>query len=173
MRVHHRSPRLIFALLVLAGCGSDETAAPDPLQRQLDQLRDLTRPYQNFETARSAGYRARITDCMSDPQHGGMGFHFGKEAIIDGTARELEPEVVMYEPASNGDLKLVGVEYVVPFSAWTSPTPPSLFGQSFARNETFQVWALHVWLWKDNPGGIFQSWNPNVSCTHASTARVG
>ena len=60
---------------------------------------------------------------------------------------------------------VVGVEYVVPFTAWTSPTPPTLYGESFQRNETFQVWALHAWIWKENPRGTFASWNPSVSCT--------
>jgi hypothetical protein len=100
---------------------------------------------------------------MADAQ-GAMGFHYGKGALIDANVNALAPEVVMYEPASNGQLRLVGVEYVVPFSARTSSTPPTLYGQSFQRNETFQVWALHAWIWKENPRGTFASWNPNVSC---------
>lgn len=23
---------------------------------------------------------------------------------------------------------------------------------------------LHVWLWRDNPNGLFVNWNPNVTC---------
>jgi hypothetical protein len=62
---------------------------------------------------------------MSDAT-GGMGYHYGKVAYIDGNARLTEPEILMYEPQSNGSLQLVGLEYVVPLSA--SATPPSLFG---------------------------------------------
>ena len=152
------------ALAVCALTACSETAEPDPLMQQLDALRGATKVFESFEAAKGAGYDVKITDCMADAQ-GGMGFHYGKGALIDATVSALAPEVVMYEPAANGQLKLVGVEYVVPFSAWTSPTPPTLYGENFQRNETFQVWALHAWIWKENPRGTFASWNPNVSCT--------
>jgi hypothetical protein len=151
--------------VLAAAC--EEPSEPDPLTRQLDSLRDVTREYQSFDAASAAGYTVKITDCMHDPQ-GAMGFHYGKGALIDGTVSALEPEVLLYEPAANGQVKLVGVEYVVPFTAWTSSTPPTLYGEDFARNEMFQVWALHAWVWKDNPRGVFSSWNPTVSCTQAA-----
>jgi hypothetical protein len=25
-------------------------------------------------------------------------------------------------------------------------------------------YALHAWVWKDNPTGMFSMWNPGVSC---------
>jgi hypothetical protein len=27
---------------------------------------------------------------------------------------------------------------------------------------------LHVWVWKHNPSGMFEDWNPTVNCDHAS-----
>lgn len=27
-----------------------------------------------------------------------------------------------------------------------------------------RLWVLHVLLWKDNPAGIFEDWNPAVLC---------
>ena len=45
---------------------------------------------------------------------------------------------------------------------------PVLFGQEFKQNDTFQLWGLHVWLWKENPSGLFASWNPRVSCRHTT-----
>lgn len=148
---------------VLAGCG-DTPTRPDVTpeqQRDLDALRGATVAYTDFSRAQAAGYSERLTDCMSDAT-GGMGYHYGKPAFIDGEARLLEPEILMYEPQANGTLQLVGIEYVVPLSA--TPTPPSLFGLEFHRNEAFQLWVLHVWLYKDNPSGIFTDWNPTVSC---------
>ncbi|MGQ0816041.1 MAG: hypothetical protein ACT4O1_16540 [Gemmatimonadota bacterium] len=159
------------ALSVAACTSRSETTAPDALEQSVIALRELTRPYQNLEQARSAGYDTKITDCMSDAQ-GGMGYHFGKGSYIDGTVEEMKPEIVMYEPAPNGELKLVGIEYVVPFDKWTSPNPPQLFGHSFARNEMFKVWALHMWIWRDNPAGLFTGWNPTVSCAHSASAKL-
>jgi hypothetical protein len=158
-------------MLLGTGCDGSDGTEPDPLREDLDALRTLTTPYQSLASAKAAGYTVKITDCMTDPQ-GGMGFHIGNGAYIDGTVDQNKPEVVMYEPDANGEMKLIGIEYVVPFTAWTSPTAPMLLGQSFARNEMFQVWALHVWLWRDNPAGTFASWNRNVSCAHAGAAKL-
>ena len=33
--------------------------------------------------------------------------------------------------------------------------------------------ALHVWLWKDNPSGLYADWNPAVSCQHAASVAAG
>ena len=101
---------------------------------------------------------------MSDAT-GGMGYHYGKTAYIDGNARLSEPEILMYEPQKDGSLQFVGIEYVVPLSA--SATPPTLFGLQYHRNEAFQLWVLHVWLYRDNPGGMFSDWNPTVTCAAA------
>ncbi|MGH7460977.1 MAG: hypothetical protein ACREMA_08105 [Longimicrobiales bacterium] len=160
-----RTMMMLAASAALAACS--QPAAPDPLQEELDSLRTLTKPYESIDAARAAGYAVKITDCMADTS-GAMGLHYGKAAIIDGTVNAREPEVMMYEPQASGQLKLVGVEYVVPLTAWTAATPPQLYGQTFQRNEMFQVWALHAWIWKENPRGTFASWNPLVSCAHAS-----
>ena len=133
-------------------------------QRDLNALYGATYAYADFSAAQAAGYTEKLTDCMADAS-GGMGYHYGKVANIDGEARLLEPEILMYEPQADGSLKFVGIEFVVPLSA--SATPPSLFGLQFHRNEAFQLWVLHVWMYRDNPSGMFTDWNPNVSCAAA------
>jgi hypothetical protein len=50
------------------------------------------------------------------------------------------PEALMYAVRPNGDLELVGLEYIV-----------------------FQ----HAWAWKPNPTGDHQDWNPKVLCPNA------
>jgi hypothetical protein len=150
----------------LVACGDNPTR-PDVTpaqQRDLDALRQATLAYTDFSRAQAAGYSERLTDCMADAT-GGMGYHYGKVSFIDGEARLLEPEILMYEPQRDGSLQFVGIEYVVPLSA--SATAPSLFGLQFHRNEAFQLWVLHVWLYRDNPSGIFSDWNPTVSCAAA------
>jgi hypothetical protein len=76
----------------------------------------------------------------------------------------LEPEILQYEPQTNGRLRLVGTEYIVLLS-FDRPDP--LFGQEFHANEAAGVWALHVWNWRQNPSGMFEDWNPKVSCENA------
>jgi hypothetical protein len=133
----------------------------------LATLRRVTAPFRQFNVALLEGYSAQITGCMTDPL-GGMGYHYGKPAQIDANVRLTKPEVLLYEPDSTGALQLVAVEYIVPVSAWTKAEPPRLFGRDFHVIPAFQVWALHVWLWKANPRGMFEDWNPNVNCDHAS-----
>jgi hypothetical protein len=157
-------------VLTLASC-KDSATAP-PYQADLDALRAATAAFTDIDAAASAGYTTALTGCMADAQQGGMGYHIGNGARIDGTVELTHPEVVMYEPTAGGGRLLVGLEFLVPFDAWTSPTPPSLMGQSYKRNETFGVWALHVWLYRDNAAGIFADWNAAVSCAHAPTAAV-
>jgi hypothetical protein len=100
---------------------------------------------------------------------GGMGFHYGNTALIDGAVRVDQPELLLYEPERNGRLSLVAVEYIIPYTYHSrSAVPPVLFGQQFKQNDTFQLWGLHAWVWKNNPSGLFANWNPRVTCTHAT-----
>jgi hypothetical protein len=131
---------------------------------QLDKLRKDMARYVSFSNARKDGYTTAITGCMSNQPVGAMGVHYGKPSIIDSLPQAMNPEVLLYEPGRGGKQTFVGVEFIVPFSAWTKPTPPVLYGQTFAANQTFQVWALHVWVGRTNPSGIFADWNPTVSC---------
>jgi hypothetical protein len=41
-------------------------------------------------------------------------------------------------------------------------------GQQFMQFDTFQVWGLHVWIWKENPSGLFAPWNPRVTCKNTT-----
>jgi hypothetical protein len=127
-------------------------------------LRKSTARFQRLEAAAGAGWGAQITNCMDLPGTGAMGFHYGNVGLIDGVPQEFAPELLVYEPQKNGRLRLVAVEFVVPFTAWTGDEPPALHGVAFHRNETFQLWVLHAWIWKNNPLGIFADWNPQASC---------
>lgn len=135
------------------------------LHEQLAALRRATARYHRFSAAEADEF-VQITECMTNPPIGGMGFHYGRvDRLTDDAVLEVtEPEVLLYEPI-DGRMRLVAVEYVVPFDI-LPPTadPPVLFGQRLHVNEDAQVWALHAWVWKHNPSGIFEDWNPRVSC---------
>ena len=53
-------------------------------------------------------------------------------------------------------------------------TPPTLFGRRFHhfdapnRYDLPPFYALHAWIWDHNPAGVFESFNPRVSCTNAA-----
>lgn len=136
----------------------------------LAALRSSTAAYHDFATAAKAGWATQITPCMVDPDGaGGMGFHYGNTALIDGTATVEKPQLLLYEPEKNGKLRLVAVEYIIPYSFHPrAAAPPVLFNQPFQRVDPFQVWGLHAWVWENNPSGIFASWNPRVDCANTS-----
>jgi hypothetical protein len=137
------------------------------VSRWLAGLRQATARFQQFQVGRDAGWDAQLTGCMELPGTGGMGYHYGNPGLIDGTPEALAPELLVYEPQKNGRMRLVAVEYIVPFDLWTAAEPPSLHGVDFHRNEGFGLWVLHAWVWKHNPAGMFADWNPNVSCAYA------
>lgn len=137
------------------------------VNKDLAALRALTARYNRFDVAKAEGWSTQITPCFESAGVGGMGFHYGNTALIDGKVNVLEPELLLYEPQKDGTLRFVAVEYIVPLDAWTAEQPPKLFGQEFHRNDTFKIWALHVWHVRNNPRGMFADWNPQVSCASA------
>jgi len=154
----------LSAVASQSGLGSD-------INKDLATLRRVIAPYQRFEAASAAGWSAKITGCMTDPSLGGMGYHYGNVGLIDGTVRVDEPELLLYEPEQNGRLRLVAVEYIIPYTFRArSAEAPELFGQKFKQNDTFQLWGLHAWVFDENPSGIFASWNPRVTCDNATEA---
>ncbi len=131
------------------------------------KVRQRTERFHAFAEARAAGYTNQYpAGCAASPL-GGQGYHYLNPSLVDATVELLRPELVMYEPQRDGSLQLVGVDYVVPFTAWTSNEPPSLLGMKFGRNEPLGVWALHIWAWRPNAAGMFAMWNPSVSCAYA------
>ena len=157
------SPTLTAAM----GNLSPDELSPELLQ-DLARARAATARFQRFAAADDAEYDLLFLDmCMENQPTGGMGYHYVNVGLLDDVVEVAHPEAVMYEPGPNGQLQLVGLEYVIPAGAWTSEDPPVLFGQEFTLNQ-FDLWALHVWIWKNNPSGIFNDWNPNVSCANAA-----
>jgi hypothetical protein len=143
----------------------------------LSTARAATAGYHNLDAALSAGY-ARFVDaqgiaCIDKPGEGGMGIHYvNGELVGDASVDAATPEALVYEPQRNGRLRLVANEYIVFQDAWdaTHSSPPSLFGRTFesvASPNRYGIppfYELHAWVWKHNPSGMFNDWNPRVSC---------
>ena len=188
---------LFAAALALAACdaaGPDLTAdargasdnaatsASTDLNRELAAVRAATAKYHRVERALADGYGAPpfpgadplISECVAHPDLGGMGHHYINARLANGTLDIEQPEILLYEPTKNGRLRLVGVEYLVPFrvepTADDGGTAPTLFGQTFHENDNAGGWTLHVWVWKNNPSGMFADFNPTVSCEYEQTS---
>lgn len=154
---------LPFVWTVACSDKNDVTTPVDPAG--VAELRASLAPYSSLALAKNAGYNTPITDCMSNGDMGAMGIHLGNTSLIDGNADAMHPEVLIYEPGTDGQMSLVAVEFLVPFSVRPKTSPaPELFGQKFQVNDVFGVWALHVWTHRSNPAGIFAPWNARVHC---------
>jgi len=163
------SPSDIGAMADPAAVATAPAFASADVAADLAALRGLTAPFHSVEAAKAAGWTVLIPHCRDNQPEGGMGWHYANPAYIDGEVHVLEPEALIYEPQRSGSLRLVGVEYAVPFSILPPDAePPALFGQSFQHNFGDELWMLHVWAWRENPVGMFATWNPKVSCAWAT-----
>ena len=106
---------------------------------------------------------------------GGMGVHFFNVALMGKPLDPTKPQVLVYEPGPGGKLQLVAAEWFVPLSPELKGRP-ELFGRPFdgpmeghhpLMPHGLHHYDLHVWLWKDNPAGMFAPTNPKVKCPKA------
>ena len=110
--------------------------------------------------------------CVTGPDSGAMGLHYVNGDLVKrGELDPTRPQIVIYEPASDGTLKLIGADFLLVADAWDKKKqgPPELMGQLFHYWESPNRFVpgfhtLHVWAWKSNPNGAFVNWYPNVSC---------
>lgn len=64
------------------------------------------------------------TPCVSGPNFGAMGVHFVLPSRISGGVLSADqPQALIYEPLSNGWLRLVGVEFIVLANVWANNHP--------------------------------------------------
>jgi hypothetical protein len=134
--------------------------------RQVAALHTLFAKYHDLEKALEHGYEF-VGPCVSDPQLGGMGDHYSREADVnlgrgDGTHALERPQYLVYAPQKDGSRRLAALDYTVPFDKWHSSEPPKFFGIPFTRNDGFGVWMFHIWVFQHNPAGIFANFNPRV-----------
>ena len=133
---------------------------------QLAALRVLFAKYHDMEKALEHGYKF-VPPCVSDPELGGMGDHYSRNADDDfgrgdGTHALERPQYLVYAPQKNGSRRLAALDYTVPYEKWHSDKAPEFFGIPFTRNDGFGVWMFHIWIFQHNPAGIFANFNPRV-----------
>jgi hypothetical protein len=173
LRMHAAS--CLAAAVLLAGPAvavASHEIEPE-VRRLLRETRRAMERYRDVAVAEADGY-ALESPCESDPKYGGMGFHYvNQERIEDGTLDPALPEVLVYQPTKNGELRLGAVEYFTVDADQdlaTSEDRPTLFdvpfdGPMLGHSAGMPIhYDLHVWLFKPNPAGIFAAWNPRVHC---------
>jgi hypothetical protein len=146
-------------------------------------------PMNMCETAGMMGQSAAL---------GGMGVHYFRPDLlgiseppnprVTGTGTHTDfntPAILIYEPQSDGSMELVAVENLVFKEAWEkagNTAPPTFHGVAYDRmvddpatpvDEAHMFaphYDRHVWIYRDNPNGVFAPFNPKVSCEHHKRA---
>ena len=123
---------------------------------------------------------------------GAMGIHYFRPDMlgvsappnprVDGNGTHTDfrrPAVLIYEPQEDGAPELVAVENLVFAKAWKAAgndAAPSFHGVAFDRMVDDPATKLdeahnfephydrHVWLYRENPNGVFAQFNPRVTC---------
>jgi hypothetical protein len=162
----------LTAMLAIAARATASTPA------DLQAAKSASARYHSVEHALADGYSGAGEPCVVSPgapaPPGAMGIHFPNQALIRDPAIDPEhPEILLYEPGSDGKLTLTGVEYMkvdADQNLATDGDRPSIFGVPFdgpmpGHNPTMPIhYDLHVWFWRDNPNGMFAPFNSAVSC---------
>ena len=185
---------LVCVVTMHAAPASAEDPTLDEVRAATDRFRDIEvalaegyvrDPADVCETAEMMGRPAAL---------GAMGVHYFRPDLlgisappdprVDGVGTHvdfLRPGILIYEPQADGRMELVAVENLVFARAWQAAghdRPPSFRGISYdnMRDDpatrldeahNFEPhFDLHVWLYRDNPNGVFAQFNPQVSCRH-------
>jgi hypothetical protein len=144
---------------------SQESAAGEDTKRDVKRIRAATLGFKSLDIAVAKGYARDVAHCLDNPPQGGMGYHHQNDSLLDDKIELEKPEILVYERLPSGEYRLNGVEYIVPFSAHPmNAEPPMVMGQKLKRAPSLGIWYLHVWVWLENPSGLFADWNPRVKC---------
>lgn len=187
---------LIIAVGLLVGTQSVVKAQGDSeLNKQLAQVRAATAKYHDLNNALEDGYVLLLPSTCNEDSNGASGIHYVKPSRFVSPDRMLEePDLLVYIPTGDGNLRLVGVEYatralyrdtrppdtpgyrsgVFPWQQFVIPPHIqevsgsfTLFGKQSQGPIFFGRWVyyLHAWVWAPNPNGMFGDGNPRLNCT--------
>ena len=179
-------PALLLALSAapeLARAQAKQAGAPAAAAKLTPELmatKAALEKYQNPLVAIRDGYFSTVA-CIDFPKGGvdgpvvyppgAMGVHFLNTSNIGPKLDPAKPQILIYEPVG-GKLKLVAAEWFMP-APLAGGKAPSVLGQTLVGpmkgHEPIMPaelvhYDLHVWLWKDNPKGVFTSTNAAVKC---------
>ena len=159
----------VVAFLFAAACSAQQAqdggGSTGSVDRDVARIRAATEVFKSLDAAVGAGYERNAGQCIQHQPHGAMGYHHQNRSLLDDRLEMERPEILVYERLPGGEYRLNGVEYIVPFSV-RPPTAsaPTIMGQSLKPAPSLKLWYLHVWVWTENPSGLFADWNPLVKC---------
>lgn len=182
-------PKMLALLALSAAVVGCADAAPS-----LDDVRAATSRYQSVDAAVADGYVRDPLDICETPYSlgifqdlGVMGVHYLRRDLLgideEGTRLDatgvhtdfLQPAVLVYEPRPDSTLALVAIANVVSARAWEAAghregpafgDVPFVYAPESPATGFAAHWDLHIWLYRDNPSGMFAPYNPAATCAY-------
>lgn len=186
---------LVLATTATAGTKAKQPSEPDlaAVKKAAERFRDVKVALAEGYIADPMNH-CGTADMMGRPAElGAMGIHYFRPDLlgitetkprVNGTGTHtdfLQPAILIYEPQADGSLELVAVENLVFKKAWDEKSPkkaPSYLGVEYDlmfdkpdteidEGHVFEPhYDRHVWVFRENPNGVFAQFNPNVTCKH-------
>lgn len=189
---HRRSATLISAVLLIGSlsagahaqvkqAGAAKATGPK-LSASLTGVRTALDKYRDPLVAVRDGFYSSVA-CIDFPKGavdgpvtykpGAMGVHFINMGNVGPKLDPAKPQVLIYKPVGD-KLQLVAAEWFVPASLVKEGAPhPKIFeqvmqgpmpGHEPIMPAELRHYDLHVWLWEENPGGVFEPTNASLKC---------
>ncbi len=171
-----------------AATQAQKKSAATPMSAELQAAKAALAKYSDPLVAVRDGYMSTVA-CIDFPKGatdgpvvyppGAMGVHLLNPGNIGPKLDPTKPQVLIYEPVGD-KLKLTAAEWFMPVEV-AGGVAPSIFGQKLQgpmdghepiMPASLKHYDLHVWLWKDNPRGMFTSTNSNIKCSPKSAYTV-
>jgi hypothetical protein len=185
----------VGTLLLASPAAADETAdAVAAMRTAVERFQDVDVALAEGYIRDPADHCFGATNMGMPPEWGVMGIHYFRPDMlgitatdpkVDGNGLHLDwnqPSVLIYEPQADGGLELVAVENLVFRAAWEAAgntAPPSYLGRAWDHMvdnpDTAELdeahgfaehYDQHVWVFRDNPSGVLEPFNPNATCEH-------
>jgi hypothetical protein len=163
----------IVLTILLGACAGHQQPSSAPavnavtakLTDGLTRLRAATDRFHDFNAAVAAGYPAQSGQCYVEPGGGAMGYHHVNRTYVSRNLDPEHPQILLYERTADSSYHLTAVEFIVPYRLWPADSaPPQVMGLPLGHVDVLNTWGLHMWVWKNNPNGMFAWWNPDVHC---------
>ena len=151
------------------------------IPKELEPVRESLSRFLDYNAAESEVYVA--IGCVDYGIDNGAGKSYSgqdlEQVMVNYTLATTEkldpmhPSSLIYARTPTGPLRLAGAIYTVPFKK--GEPRPTLFGQEFTgpviidgktplQHVNLDEYELMVWLWQDNPRGLFARTNPDLQC---------
>jgi hypothetical protein len=183
----------LLASAVPVRAAGDEAAQLEALRAASERFKDVNVALKEGYIKDPSGMCMTAEMEGQPAELGEMGVHYfrpdrlgitGVTPRVSGTGTHTDfadPGVLVYEPQADGSMVLVAVENLVFDKGWKAAgntAPPSFEGHPYKlmvddpstpadEAHGFEPHLeLHAWLYRDNPNGRFEPFNPNVTCEH-------